>query len=414
MKTERIYQTNRYCIYTHAKVCKVSEKNGLDVIETDRTVFFPEGGGQPSDIGEVCLGESSYAVTYVYDDGLEAAVYHETDAAAGTFNIGDEVLLRIDWDHRFLNMQRHCGEHMLSGAFHNLYRGVNKGFHMSKDYIAIDIDCGGRILSNEEVRAAEDMVNAAIRANYPVDISYYENYEASRHRPVRKDVEHDGQVSIVTIGDMDAPYDCIACCGTHPATSSEVGLLAVYRSEPNKGMTRVYFDCGRAALDKLKADYDIAYSIASTMSSSIEDLPHKLNIQAEHEKELKAQLAALTSYYKKKEAEAFKSSIIEKRANGISVHVFDNEILNINDLLKFGFTLAEDLEAGELLILKDRKSANVLLFSDGSDLKCGSLIKEHAPACNGRGGGRPDNARASFQNADDAEAFVEMLSKMFS
>ncbi len=409
MQTERIYRTDRYCRSIDAEVCEVTQKDGCDILVTDRTVFFPEGGGQPSDIGEVTLGDITFAVTYAYDESLEGNVYHLTDAPAGTFCAGDSVCLSIDWDHRFTCMQRHCGEHMLSGAFHNLYGAVNRGFHIGNGYIAIDMDCDGKILTAEEIKAAEDMVNAAIRANYPVDITYYENYEASRHRPVRKDVEHEGRVSIVTIGDMDNPFDCIACCGIHPAGTSEVGLLAVYRAEPNKGMTRIFFDCGRPALEKLRKDYDIAYDVSKKLSSSIEELPHKLELQAEHESELKAQLSTLTAYYKEKETVSARAEIEKQSADGIRVHCFDNEVLNTGDLLKYGFRLAEGLPSGELLVLKDRNSATVLIFSDGKELKCGDIIKHHAADYNGRGGGRPDNARAAFKNMSDVDAFAAAL-----
>ncbi|MDD5823150.1 MAG: alanine--tRNA ligase-related protein [Firmicutes bacterium] len=413
MRTERIYQTNTYCKNCSANIVGISQKDGFDIVIPDKSPFFPEGGGQPADTGIIKSGNREFNITYVYDEEQEGAVFHVTDAPAGTFKEGDEVELTLDWDARFINMQRHCGEHMLSGAFHNLYSGINRGFHIGNGYIAIDIECDGRILTAAEVAAAENMVNAAIRANLPVDVTYFDSYEESKIRPVRKDVPHDGRVSVVTIGDLDAPYDCIACCGTHPATSSEVGLLAVYRFEPNKGNTRIIFDCGKPALDKLKADYNTAYAVSNSLSTSIDELPRKLELQAEHEAGLKAQLASLTAYYKEKEAEAMQASIDEKRVGGEHVYNFTDEVLNTNDLLKLGFSLAAKLRPGELLLMTDSNTATVLLYSDGSALKCGDIVKAEAASFNGRGGGRPDNARAAFADIADARAFAEHLANAY-
>ena len=66
------------------------------------------------------------------------------------FSTGDRVGLNIEWELRFRNMQRHCGEHMLSGTMDTLFGGINKGFHMGDEYITIDIDLGGRMLTDEE------------------------------------------------------------------------------------------------------------------------------------------------------------------------------------------------------------------------------------------------------------------------
>ncbi len=414
MSTVRIYQSNPYEKNTTCRVVDVIEQDGKDVIVTDQSVFFPIGGGQPSDVGIVAHMSDKYSILRAYDDALEGPVYHVTDAPTGTFSIGDEISLSIDWDKRFINMQRHCGEHMLSGAFHKLYGGVNKGFHMGEDYIAIDIELGGRILTSDEIARAEDLVNAAIRANLPVEVHYFDSYEGSRIMPVRKDVPHKGRISVVTIGSPDDYFDCIACCGTHPRTTAEVGLVAVYKAEPNKGMTRVFFDCGRLAIDKLKHDYATLTSIANSLSTSNDGVPHKLEIQAERESSLKARIASLSTFYKEKELETMARVIDAAKhseCGGSRIYTFDNELLEVNELLKLGFQMQPELGDG-LLILRDIPTSTVLLLSDGSTYKCGDIAKEKASSFGGRGGGRPDNARVAFKDAKEANAFIDYLLKM--
>jgi len=394
MVTKRIYQKDPYAFETRAVVTGIREKNGRDVIACDTSVFYPEGGGQPSDIGKVTPegSDQSFAVTRAFDESLVGDVWHITDAPSGTFSTGDSVTLSIDRGLRFRNMQRHCGEHMLSGTMDTLFGGVNKGFHMGDEYITIDIDLGGRMLTNEELALAERTVNEAIWADLPVTVTWFDDYESSLALPVRKKVPHDGRVSVVTVGDLNAPYDCIACCGTHPARSSEVGLLAIYKCEPNKGMNRIYFDCGKAAFEKLSADSKILAEAARRYSCSPADLTGRLDAEAENISALKARLAGMTSYIKDAEKEKIIGSA---GSSGASGYVYSSDVLNADDLLKLGFSVINEVP-GLFLIMRHPDSHTCLLLSSSEERRCGTIVKDNAKKFSGKGGGRYDNASAIF------------------
>ena len=330
------------------------------------------------------------------------SVWHITDAPSGTFSKGDSVTLSIDRGFRFRNMQRHCGEHMLSGTMDTLFGGVNKGFHMGDEYITIDIDLGGRMLTDEELDLAERTVNEAIWADLPVTVTWFDDYESSLALPVRKQVPHDGRVSVVTVGDPDDPYDCIACCGTHPARSSEVGLLAIYKREPNKGMNRIYFDCGKAALEKLSADSKVLAEASRRYSCSPADLPGRLDAEAENISALKARLAGMTAYIK----DAEKEKILASAGNaGEAGYVYSSDILNADDLLKLGFSVINEVP-GLFLIMRQPESHTCLLLSSADGRRCGAIVKEKVKSFNGKGGGRDDNARAIFPSNADMDAFI--------
>ena len=404
MFTKRIYQSDPYAAENRAVVTAIREKNGMDVIACDESVFYPEGGGQPSDTGLVSLNRSQQAfnITRAFDESLTGDVWHITDAPSGTFSKGDSVTLSIDRGFRFRNMQRHCGEHMLSGTMDTLFGGVNKGFHMGDEYITIDIDLGGRMLTDEELDLAERTVNEAIWADLPVTVTWFDDYESSLALPVRKQVPHDGRVSVVTIGDPDDPYDCIACCGTHPARSSEVGLLAIYKREPNKGMNRIYFDCGKAALEKLSADSKVLAEASRRYSCSPADLPGRLDAEAENISALKARLAGMTAYIK----DAEKEKILASAGNaGEAGYVYSSDILNADDLLKLGFSVINEVP-GLFLIMRQPESHTCLLLSSADGRRCGAIVKEKVKSFNGKGGGRDDNARAIFPSNADMDAFI--------
>ena len=407
MVTKRIYQIDPYAAVNEAVVTAIREKNGMDVIACDESVFYPEGGGQPSDTGNVSLAgtQQIFEITRAFDESLTGDVWHITDAPAGTFSIGDRVTLSIDRDLRFRNMQRHCGEHMLSGTMDSLFGGVNKGFHMGDEYITIDIDLGGRMLTDEELDLAERTVNEAIWADLPVTVTWFDDYESSLALPVRKQVPHDGRVSVVTVGDPDDPYDCIACCGTHPASSSEVGLLAVYKREPNKGMNRIYFDCGKAAFEKLSTDSKALAEAARRYSCSPADFLSRLDAEAENVSSLKARLADMTAYIKDAEKEKILASAGDSGASG---YVYSSDILNADDLLKLGFSVINEVP-GLFLIMRQPESHTCLLLSSSAERKCGAIVKEKVKSFGGKGGGRDDNARAIFPSTADMDAFIEEI-----
>ncbi len=403
----RIYRTDQYAQECVTVVTEVREKNGFDVIACEDSVFYPEGGGQPSDTGTVSAGEAVYEVTSAHDESLDSPVWHYTDAPAGTFAPGDEVTLAIDWDRRFINMQRHLGEHMLSGAFDSLFGGVNKGFHMGDDYITIDIDLEGRMLTEEELDLAERTVNEAVWADLPVTVTWFDDYESSLALPVRKKVPHDGKVSVVTVGDPEDPFDCIACCGTHPSSSGQVGLVALYKCEPNKGMNRVFFDCGRKALERLRGDFNLLADAAKRYSCSPADLPSRLDKEAESVSALKGRLAALASYAAEHEKALILDEIAER---GSSTYTYSTDVLSTDELLKLGFAVMNEAP-GMLLVFMQSADKTCLLLSSG-DAKCGQLVKEHAKDFGGRGGGRDDNARAIFGEAKDMKAFAKAVAEM--
>ncbi len=410
MKTDRIYRTNQYKKTNLSRVCGIREKDGCDVISCASSVFFPEGGGQPSDTGRVTLNGQFYDIVHAYDEDPEGDVWHITNAPAGTFRQDDEVTLEIDMDGRMTNMQRHLGEHMLSGTFHSLFGGVNRGFHMGSDYITIDIDLDGRMLMSDELALAESKVNEAIRADLPVSISWFDDYESSLVMPVRKQVPHEGRISVVTVGDPSDPYDCIACCGTHPSHSSEVGLVAIYKCEPNKGMNRIFFDCGSKAREKLSADSRLLSDIAKRYSCSPSDLISRLDAEAESISDLRSRAAALSAYVRDVEKVRILSELSQNTSLSGTSYTYSTDILTVDELLKLGFSVISETK-DLLLIMMHPQSSTCLLFSSGT-LSCGKLIKEHAGDHGGRGGGRDDNARAVFKSARDMKSFAKALAEM--
>ncbi|MCF0143788.1 MAG: alanyl-tRNA editing protein, partial [Firmicutes bacterium] len=120
MGTTKLYQQDVYIREWDAEITSVDN----DKVFLDQTAFFPEGGGQSCDMGTMSLpgGKLLLKVTDVQEAGEDVA--HTVLGAEG-LKVGDTVHCIIDWDRRFDNMQRHCGEHILSGIFYQECGGVN-------------------------------------------------------------------------------------------------------------------------------------------------------------------------------------------------------------------------------------------------------------------------------------------------
>lgn len=411
MTTEKYYQHDVDCCELDGRIEAIQNDGKSTRIIMDQTVFFPTGGGQPCDTGTLVTPDgTSVSVIDVQEDKDTGIISHtiEGDSSAiDVLQVGMTVTQKLNEDRRRINTQRHTGEHILTGAFIQLFGGANKGFHMGGEYVTIDMDYDGKKLTEEQVRAAEKMANEVIWANLPVTVSTFPNREEASVMPTRKPVTQDGEITIVTIGDLESPHDCVACCGTHFHRTGEVGLIRVHKFEPNKGMNRIYFECGDRALESMQADDALLRTVQERFSAGSHDLLQKMDIRDEKEAELRQDCTGLRQYYRDREMARI-TALLHRDTPDFYQDSFT--LVSPDDLLKLGFAIMEDASAPTLMALVHQPSHTVLLFSDGSR-NCGALVKEHAKSLGGRGGGRPDQARALMPNEGAVEKFIESLKK---
>lgn len=254
METRKLFDLDSSCRRFCAQVldCQPDPKApGSYAVLLDQTVFFPEGGGQPSDQGR--LGEAE--VLYVWERG--GLIYHRCSKA---LEVGSTVEGELDWPLRFQHMQTHCGEHILSGLILREFGLHNVGFHMGHEATTIDLD--GE-LTPAMVEQVEQLVNKAIGENVPVHVSY-PSPEALAALPLRKkpEVEH---LRVVEV----EGYDACGCCGTHVAHTGEIQLLKILDAQRYKGGTRLTLLFGQAAID----DYSRKHKSLKTLAESFSCKP---------------------------------------------------------------------------------------------------------------------------------------------
>lgn len=409
MRTIQIYKKDRYLSKLQSQILEAftlpSPNNSDAGIILKETIFFPGGGGQSCDMGSI----NGYPVVRVYED--QGEIIHQIKDGAKL--LAEEKLIQgiqcemeLDWDRRFDNMQRHCGEHILSGICYRLWGGVNRGFHMGDDYMTIDISLEDnpqyKELTWDMVQEAELEANKVIWQDLPVTPHHFDTKEEAVKMPVRKQIAIDEDITIVTIGSEQNPADSVACCGTHPSTAGQVGLIKIYKVEPNKGMYRIYFEAGKRALLGYRQRYDVLAKLEKDLSAGFPDLMDKYKARQEKNREIKDRLYHLTKETIEKEKERLLSEI----DTGHSVYEYSN--LTIDDLIEMGRALEGNIPG--LLHLVHCPSNTLLMFSDNID--CGKLVKDNASVFNGKGGGNKKFARAIFNRPDDLHLFIDAIDKL--
>ena len=273
--TQKLYETDAYVQEFTATVLSCAPAQGGYAVVLDKTAFFPEGGGQPCDLGT--LGAAH--VTDVHTDGT--TITHTTDAP---LEPGAQVTGRIDWPRRLDAMQQHTGEHILSGALHRLFGAENVGFHIGSPYVRMDTSIP---LTAAQLARAEAEANAAVRADTPVHC-YIPDAATLAATEYRSKKELEGPVRLVKAGG-----DCCACCGTHLARTGEVGLIKIISAQHYKTGIRLAVACGQRAYDAVSAICADAEAAGRLLSAPAGSLTPAVENRQNGETALKQRIAAL-------------------------------------------------------------------------------------------------------------------------
>lgn len=249
MRTETLFYQNMYQQTATATVldCRRHER-GWNVL-LDRTVFYPEGGGQYGDRGYI---EAVKVLDCFYLDGEICHLCEEPLA------VGQAVDLHLDWDLRYRRMQEHSGEHLISGIIHRDFGYDNVGFHMGHEGVTIDYN---GVIDAEHLLAIENEANAIIYQNRPIEILYPKPQELSLFS-YRSKKEINGPIRLVRVPDCDL----CACCGTHVKHTGEIGLIHFTDSISYKGGVRLTLRLGRNALEDYQRKDNALRAISRQLS----------------------------------------------------------------------------------------------------------------------------------------------------
>ena len=164
--TEKLYYLDAYLEEFECKVTDLYTDEQYIYVETDRTAFFPEGGGQTSDRG--FLGEA-YVENVQITNGKILHFVENNEENVKKLQNSTILKGKIDMKKRFSDMQQHSGEHIFSGIVHNLYGYNNVGFHLGSEVVTLDFD---GVLNEEDICKVENLVNEAVWKHLEIRILY--------------------------------------------------------------------------------------------------------------------------------------------------------------------------------------------------------------------------------------------------
>lgn len=374
VETRRLYYEDVYIKEFKAKVkeCRKGEK--FYEIILDQSAFYPEGGGQPCDLGTLGSAE----VKDVQEKDGELIHYMET-----SFDPGDEVQGKINWERRFDLMQQHSGEHIVSGLVHEKYGYDNVGFHMSSDVITIDFS---GVLTEEQLVGIEEETNRKIWENGEVEIFYPKKEELER-LSYRSKKELTGKVRLVQFPGADL----CACCGTHVMRAGEIGMVKLLTVEKFREGVRVTMISGRRVLDYLNMVNGQNHQISVKLSAKTEETAQAVERLHEENYRLKGQILHLTQELCDTEAKRFEGAgnvlIFHEGLEGDSVRKMADAVMETCAGCCAVFSRNED---GSYKYAMGEKNGDLRQFT-----------KEMNQALNGRGGGKPFFVQGSVKAEED-------------
>ena len=380
-ETRRLYYENVYQKEFHAAVLECrKEKKGFQIL-LDESAFYPEGGGQPCDIGYI----NDIRVKEVHEKAGELLHYTDEPLEPGT-----EVTGRIDWERRFDLMQQHSGEHMVSGLIHEAYGYDNVGFHMGSDVITIDFN---GMLDETQMQEIEDKVNEKIWENAPVEITW-PSPEELKELPYRSKKELTGKVRIVRFPGADL----CACCGTHVTRTGEIGAVKLLSVVKFRDGVRMEMISGKRVLNYLNMLYDQNHRVSVRLSAKPDRTAEAVERLWEENYRLKGNVLRL-------EEKAFENEAARLAGNG-NVLLFE-EGLEADSVRKLADAVMQTC-GGRCAVFSRNPDGSFKYAVGELDGDLREFTKQMNKTLQGRGGGKPHFVQGSVQAEENAiRAFFE-------
>ena len=335
----------------------------------DRTLFFPEEGGQACDTG--VLGGAM--VSFVREK--EEVIYHTVDVA---LEKGLSVSGKIDFEERFRKMQNHTAEHIVSGLIYKNFGLRNVGFHLSRDEMTADFD--GE-LDGEQLKLIETLANKAIFECRAVR-GYYPEPQELATLEYRSKLDLTENVRIVEIEGVDM----CACCAPHVSNTGEIGLVKILYAEKYKGGVRLYMKAGIDALEGYRAEYEQCRRISVAISAKHSEVADGVDRLLEDIDAFKVKISQM-----KREIMALRLEKIEYTDGNLCIFEDDGDMLSLRNLVNEAKKRCGGICA--CFSGNDSQGYKYIISSTTVDLR--AMSKDINAAINGRGGGSSEMIQGS-------------------
>ncbi|EFK1741177.1 alanine--tRNA ligase [Escherichia coli] len=368
------------------------------VVVLDQTPFYAESGGQVGDKGELKGANFTFVVEDTQKYGQ--AIGHIGKLAAGSLKVGDAVQADVDEARRARIRLNHSATHLMHAALRQVLgtHVSQKGSLVNDKVLRFDFS-HNEAMKPEEIRAVEDLVNAQIRRNLPIETNIMD-LEAAKAKGAMAlfGEKYDERVRVLSMGDFSTEL----CGGTHASRTGDIGLFRIIsESGTAAGVRRIEAVTGEGAIATVHADSDRLSEVAHLLKGDSNNLADKVRSVLERTRQLEKELQQL-----KEQAAAQESANLSSKAidvNGVKLLV--SELSGVEP--KMLRTMVDDLKnqlGSTIIVLATVAEGKVSLIAgvskDVTDrVKAGELIGMVAQQVGGKGGGRPDMAQAGGTDA---------------
>ncbi|EBP0969285.1 alanine--tRNA ligase [Salmonella enterica] len=368
------------------------------VVVLDQTPFYAESGGQVGDKGELKGAGFTFAVDDTQKYGQ--AIGHLGKLSAGALKVGDAVQADVDEARRARIRLNHSATHLMHAALRQVLgtHVAQKGSLVSDKVLRFDFS-HNEAMKPSEIRQVEDLVNAQIRRNLPIETNIMDLDAAKAKGAMALFGEkYDERVRVLSMGDFSTEL----CGGTHASRTGDIGLFRIIsESGTAAGIRRIEAVTGEGAMATVHAQSDRLNDIAHLLKGDSQNLGDKVRAVLERTRQLEKELQQL-----KDQAAAQESANLSSKAvdlNGVKLLV--SEFTGIEP--KMLRTMVDDLKnqlGSTVIVLATVVEGKVSLIAgvskDVTDrVKAGELIGMVAQQVGGKGGGRPDMAQAGGTDA---------------
>jgi alanyl-tRNA synthetase len=397
--TERLYYEDAYRVSFDARVlsCRPGPK-GWETV-TDRTAFYPGGGGQPADRG--ILGGR----TVVAMDERGDEVVHVLDGEPA----GADVHGDVDAARRLEFMAQHTGQHLLSQCLLEAGNLATVSVHFGDETTTIEVaapSAPDAVLADAERRA-----NTIVRENRAVRTRELDREEALR-LPLRRRPPEGERLRIVEIEGCD----WAACGGVHVASTGAIALVKIAGVERIRGRVRIHALMGDRTLADYGAKLVLVQALGRLLTCGERDILSRVGDLVGSGRELARELRQVrVSQAGPAATEAVAAGLALPPGPDGTARTFVSRIFEgFGDEPMKAFVDAALASPGRVVAAVDRSAAGIrwiVAHSLGAGLDLAAVVKPVIAALGLRGGGRPGFVQGAGPDPSGALSFVEAVER---
>ncbi|RZN62234.1 MAG: alanine--tRNA ligase [Methanonatronarchaeia archaeon] len=370
----------------------------------DQTLFYPEGGGQPADVGTVDTGERIYEITDVQKIGDVVVHTYKDENDEGTdIKKGVVVQGKIDQERRKAHARHHTATHVVLGAARDVlgYHVFQQGSNLSTEQARLDIS-HYKSITPEEIREIEWKVNKLVMDNRSVSTQYMDRNEAEKkygYVLYQGGVPMGNEIRVVETEDWNVQ----ACGGTHCENTGKIGPVKILSTESvQDGVIRLNFSAGEAAIKSMHERDRILQETAEVFSVHHKELPKTAERFFSEWKERGKEIERL-----QKEIAKLRQKQLETDSDVVNGIRIASKKLTEAEMSEVRATAVETSEEGvTTLIAGDRGHTAISLSKDAVEkqLNADRLFSLVAETYGGGGGGNKETAQGRIppEKVDDA------------